>query len=280
MRVAHRLEHTARRLYDDVGSARARRRYKHELGSVRRFCLFVGYPRSGHTVVGALLNAHRHAVVSHELNATRLILAGCTREELYSRILARAGWFHLRGDTSAYSYRVPNQWQGRFEALHVVGDKRGSAVTRAIAQYPDLLERVRSLVAVPIRLVHVVRDPLDNIAAISIWHRLSLEESVKFYFDHCRTTATLGARCDPSEVITVRHEAMIRDPRTVLCDLCSFLGLETYRGYVEDCSSIVFEAPRRTRSNVSWSPSLVREVERQGRSFPFLDGYEYEVREI
>src|SRR5581483_4762206 len=101
-------------------SAWARRRYADELARVETFCLFIGYPRSGHSIVGALLNAHRHAVIAHELDAPRLVLAGCSREVLFSRILARAAWFNLRGNASNYDYQVPNRWQGRFEALLVV----------------------------------------------------------------------------------------------------------------------------------------------------------------
>ena len=142
------------------GAPWLRRRRARDFATVERFCLFVGYPRSGHSLVGALLNAHRDAVIAHELDVPPLIVAGCARDELYARILARARWFHLRGDRSNYAYRVPRQWQGRFAALHVIGDKRGGAVTRCIAAEPDFLERVRPLVGVPLRLIHVVRNPV------------------------------------------------------------------------------------------------------------------------
>jgi hypothetical protein len=260
-------------------SAWAHRRYGADFDRVERFCLFVGYPRSGHSIVGALLNAHRDAVISHELNAPRVILEGCTRRELYARILARAWWFDRQGNTSNYAYRVPNQWQGRFRELRVIGDKRGGAVTRCIAEHPDFLPRVRSLVGVPLRLVHVVRNPFDNISAISIWHGLSLEESIAFYFDHCRTTARLADLHDPGETLTFRHEEMIRQPAAVVSNLCGFLGLEPYPGYLEDCCSIVFERPTHPRRQVAWSSELVREVETRSRPFTFLEGYGFEVRD-
>jgi len=265
------------RLHQRLWSAWARRRYRADFGDVTRFCLFVGYPRSGHSLVGALLNAHRNAVIAHELNAHEFILANCARDELYSRIIARAAWFNLRGNRGTYPYQVPNQWQGRFAALHVIGDKRGGLLTRSIAQHPDLLARTRALVGVPLGLVHVVRNPFDNISAISIWNALSLEESVDFYFFHCQTTARLGELCDPSEVITVHHEDMIRDPRAVLSELCGFLGLEQDSGYLDDCCSIVFKEPTHTRRRVVWPTALIREVERRARSCWFLDGYQFGV---
>jgi hypothetical protein len=260
-----------------VWSAWARRRHRKDFDQVERFCLFVGYPRSGHCLVGALLNAHRHAVISHELNAHELVLAGATREELYARILARAAWFDLRGNRGTYPYQVPGGWQGRFERLRVIGDKRGGLLARAIGEHPDLLDRFRALVGVPLRLIHVVRNPFDNVAAISIWNRLPLEEAIAFYFLHCRTTARLGELSPPAEVITVRHEAMIADPRAVLAALCGFLDLEAAPGYLDACARIVFAEPTRTRRKVTWSPAAVAEVERRAREYPFLDGYAFEV---
>ena len=80
-----------------------RRRFK----EIRTFCLFVGYPRSGHSIVGAMLNAHRDAVISNEADAPVHILAGCSRNGLFARILAVASWFHARGNRNIYSYAVP-----------------------------------------------------------------------------------------------------------------------------------------------------------------------------
>jgi hypothetical protein len=36
----------------------------------------VGYPRSGHSLVGSLINAHPEALIAHELDAIALIDAG------------------------------------------------------------------------------------------------------------------------------------------------------------------------------------------------------------
>lgn len=264
------------RLVQSAWSTWARLRYDREFEEVDAFCLFVGYPRSGHSLVGAFLNAHKHAVVSHELNAPPLILSGCTRDELYARILARAGWFNLRGNASNYPYGVPNQWQGRFETLKLVGDKRAGAVTRCIAEHPQFLETVRDLVRVPLRLVHVIRNPYDNIAAISLWHGLTLERSIEFYFRHCDTTSRLSEMTESDEVLSLRHEELIRDPVSVLSNLCGFMRLDRYPGYVEDCSGVVFDAPTNTRRKVEWQDGLIADVRTRIGSYPFLTGYAFD----
>jgi hypothetical protein len=269
------VTHAIYRAHQTVWSAWARRHYRADFDRVGRFCLFVGYPRSGHSIVGALLNAHRDAVISHELDAPPLVLAGCTRDELYARILARAYWFNLRGNRTNHDYTVAGGWQGRFDRLRVIGDKRGGAVTRCLAEHPDFFARVRALVGVPLRLVHVVRNPFDNIAAISIWHRLSLEESVAYYFMHCATTARLDGFCAPEELSTVHHEAMIDRPRAELSRLADFLGLEASTEWLDACERVVFPRATGTRRKVVWPPALVREVERRAQPYPFLAGYKF-----
>jgi hypothetical protein len=276
VRILDRPRDGVYRLHQDVWSAWARRRYREELAAVERFLLFVGYPRSGHSIVGALLNAHRDAVVAHELDAPPLIVGGCSRDELFSRILARAYWFNMRGNRANYPYAVPGQWQGRFETLRVIGDKRGGSVTRALTDHPDFFERVRSLVGIPLRLVHVVRNPFDNISAISIWHDLSLEESVDFYLSHWETTARLDELCAPAELMVLRHEELIRDSKGVVSRLLGFLELAAYPGYLEDCSRVLFDKPTQTRSRLPWTPQLVREVDRRIRPYPLLEGYSFE----
>jgi Sulfotransferase family len=136
---------------------------------------------------------------------------------------------------------------------------------------------LRSLVGVPIRLIHVVRDPFDNIAAISRLRGLSLVDAADYYFLHCRTTSRLGSLCAPGELITVRHEEMIRDPAGTLTELCAFLGLEPYPGYVEDASSVLYREPSGSGRKAMWPEGLVEDVARRARAHPVLDGYAFEA---
>src|SRR4051794_10141939 len=83
-----------------------RRTRRGDFAEAEAFCLFVGYPRSGHSLVGELLNAHPSAVIAHEAGAQQLILDGRSRDEIYACILARAQWFALRGSRSNYPYAI------------------------------------------------------------------------------------------------------------------------------------------------------------------------------
>ena len=267
------VREAAYRLVQDVWSARLAQQLRGEFERVERFCLFIGYPRSGHSIVGAMLEAHPDAVIAHELNASPLILGGATRNELYARLVARARWFHRRGARTNYDYRVPGQWQGRHRTLRVIGDKRGGAVTRALAEHPDLLARVRRSTGVPLRLIHVVRDPLDNVAAIARWHDMTLADAADYYFAHCATMARIDALCAPDELLTVAHEAFVRDPASALRSLCGFLGLEPEPSWLASCCAVVFPTPTRSGQKVRWPDGFDTRIAERARAFPQLARY-------
>ena len=260
-------------LLQDVWSAWLARRLRGDFARVERFCLFVGYPRSGHSIVGTMLEAHPDAVIAHELNAPPLILGGIERDRLYARIVARSRWFHLRGSRTNYDYRVPGQWQGRFRTLRVIGDKRGGAVTRALGEHPDLLERTRALIRVPLRLIHVVRDPLDNVADIARWHGMTLPDAANYYFAHCETMARSANLWSNDELITVRHEDFVRDPESALRALCAFLGLDPEPGWLAACRVVVFPQPTRSGARTTWPDGLAESVAERARRYAHLTSY-------
>ena len=264
----------------EVLTAWDRLRYRRAFDGVERFCLFAGYARSGHSVVGAVLDAHREAVIAHELEVTSLVLSGMGRDELYARIIARSQWFRwYKRNASNYDYRIPGQWQGRFRRLRVIGDKRGGTVAQTLARHPDFFDRLRATTGVPLHVIHVVRNPWDNIAAMSIWHEIALEEAIDYYFSHHDSTARLTALCGEGRVLTVHHEAFVTDSEVVIGRLCAFLDLECYPGYLEACRGRVFPRPTFTRLKVRWTPALVKRVEERARPYDFLREYRYEIAE-
>ena len=93
---------------------------------VRTYLMFIGQPRSGTSLLGSLLNAHPYALVGHELNALRYVRRGYTRRQLFWLLLMKDREFARRGrNWTGYDYAVSGQWQGRFEKLLVIGDKKG-----------------------------------------------------------------------------------------------------------------------------------------------------------
>ena len=90
--------------------------------------LFIGYPRSRHTIVSAILDAHPNIMLSNEMNliGTYGKHPGLSKTEMFDKITAlsyrlattgRRSWT-MQGNATIYvktGYKVPNQWQGTFD---------------------------------------------------------------------------------------------------------------------------------------------------------------------
>jgi hypothetical protein len=254
-------------------------RERERFDEVRAYCMFVGIGRSGHSLVGTLLDAHRQAVIGHEVNALRHFEAGLSRDEVYSLIIDNSRQFTLDGFAPGgddYDRVVPNSWHGRFESLLLIGDKRGGATTRRLRKSPELLDRVRQIVGVPIRVVHVLRNPYDNIAS---WKPndadRTLERLMAEYFRACRTVARLEPILG-DDLFHLRHEDLLAAPADRLTELCEFMGLDAGADYLADCASVVNPEPHRSRFNVGWPPEVRAEVQRRIGKFAFLSGYSFD----
>ncbi len=252
-------------------------RDRHRFDDLRTYCMFIGYPRSGHSLLGSLLDAHPEAMIAHEADALRYVQARFTRVQVYSLLLRNSQLYRERREI-IYDYTVPRQWQGRARRIAVLGDKKGGRSTRRLSESAALLDRLRRVVGVPIRFVHVIRNPFDNITTISQRKPAGgdLDPAIAEYVRLCQTVERLKSRLGAGALLDVRHEALLADPRGVLRQVCGFLGIQPEADYLDDCSSILFDAPRQTRHLVEWSPDHVRQVTEVISRIDFLHGYSFE----
>ena len=266
---------------DDVAAALAEARSSAparagEFRDVRTYCMFIGYPRSGHSIFGSLLDAHPDALIAHELNALRFVEAGCSVLELYDLLLRNSREFTQLGRRwGEYEYKVEGQWQGRYRRLEVIGDKKGGTSSHMIGSKPALLDALLKLLPVPVRFVHVVRNPYDNIATIARKDTHDLKKAIGFYFSLCRINAGIISRLGAEQVLTLRHEDLIADPATQLRRMAGFLQLEADAGWLTACSAIVAGKPHRSRDDVQWGPAVLAAVKKHLPAFEFLQGYEF-----
>ena len=257
----------ARRTYRRFDLARAylRSSYKAYTGKesfedVQTYCMFVGYPKSGHSLVGSLLDAHPNAIIANELDALKYVQAGFSKRQIYQLLLENSRKHAESGrEWNTYSYEVPGQWQGRFDKLRVIGDKKGGKSTARLRSNPELLQRLQDTVGVGIKFVHVIRNPYDNISTmlrdnigngVTAGRNRGLSYSIEKYFSGCATVRDLKERTTDADMFDVRHESFVEDPARHLGDLCRFLGLEYSDDYLKDCASIIFRSPSKSRHKV------------------------------
>jgi len=238
--------------------------------------LFLGYPRSGHSIIGSVIDAHRNAVVSHRLDSLKYLESGLTPHQVFYLIWQNSQRFAAAGrKLTAYRYAIPNQWHGRFDTLRVIGDQEAKWTTLRLAQQPRLLERLRSVPSMRTRFIHVVRNPYDNITTWSRRTQSDLDSMIDRYFALCGNVATISEQLGIEEQMVVRHEEFVADVDCSLRRLCGFLGLEPSAEYLRDCRSVVYKAPNRTRRAITWPARLIDKVAEGIDQFPVLKGYCY-----
>jgi hypothetical protein len=252
------------------GSSLLSARRNPSFGDLEVFCLFIGYSRSG-------LNAHPEVVIAHELDAVNFVRHHFRRAQLFSLLLGRDERFGSMGRTwSGYQYDVPGQYQGRYERLRVLGDKRARSAALLIARDPKLLDRIRKTVKVPIRVLHVTRNPFDNIATEARRHKLSLGQGTAWYEQCCEAVSAVRAMLDPSELVDIRYETFVTSPAEALADLCRFLRVEPGDSYLEACSGLVWPSTNRTRDAIEWSPEERAGVEALIGRYDVLGSYSFD----
>lgn len=254
------------------------------LDTVEGFIVFVGYPRSGHSLVGALLDAHPEIAVAHELDVLNLRAGGFDRAQIVTLALENSARLARIGrQWGGYDYHVPGGWQGRWTRLRLVGDKRGGETSRRLWEQPEILDRFERFIGLPLRVIHVVRDPADNVATMVRHARLRadsarddgtrLAQALSHYAALVRANVRFLDGAPAGRAVTLWHEDMVADPRRRLADLARFLGVAADDAYLDACAAVVQPSPRRSRDEVAWSPEHRAALDRIVASAPFLARY-------
>ena len=242
------------------------------LESVERVVCFVGWPRSGHTLVGATLDAHRDMVVAHELDILHHVQAGVSRSELYAMAILRSTEFTQLGHQwMGRDYTVPGGSQGATDRPRVIGDKKGGATARRLAKDPELLSRLESLVGVPVHVVTVVRDPIDAINS-DLAHRVAggkradRDAATERFFTNADAVSKLAEHHTPDRHSFVSYEDFVADPRREIAALCASLGVGTDDAYLDSCAGVVRPQVEPPSEPDEWSKA----IRDRASSYPFL----------
>lgn len=263
---------------------------------------FVGFPRSGHTLIGAILDAHREAVIAHELDVMGLIDAGVSRHWLYRLILANADRFAAAGrHWNGFCYAVPGQADTTDLPPRIIGDKKGDWVARRLLAKPELVETLQARVRDRAKWILVTRHPLDNIATMSLrkgghYDRLRIEcpgaafapalraaqfdgriaqtvrdDMIADYRSLCDGVAVLKRQIDPSDWHEVQYEQVVAEPAQQIAALLRFVGLAEEADFVRRAASIVRDGKTPSREKIAWRDEQRAAVAELIETFDFLN---------
>ena len=227
---------------------------------VERFCLLIGCGHSGSTLVSTVINAHPEIVMGHETDILRYVRPGVTRNTVFTVILQRDRQFTAAGRRwNGIDYSMPGSDQGSFSRLRVIGDKCIAKQAMRFHHDQRLLDLLRSKMNIPLRVIHLVRNPFDNIASIAPKQELSYR--IKKYREVTKAIDDIRSRLTAEELYELRYEDVVADPRRSLSDVCECLGLDASEEYLQHCGQLIRPSTRASRFSVEWTASQKYEVE-------------------
>ena len=258
--------------------------------TIESVVLFIGTPRAGASMFGALLDAHPHMCVANEYNVLGCFIDATrqtpSRDDVLadmlwsSRCQSRKGRAGYNGAGGEYKYEVSGQFQGRYKApLKIVGAAKAGVTLLILNSHFNVLKRVQDTLSVPIKFVHVVRNPFDLFSTLhkSVKRRGETRitthidcDFLKLLEDNSRALSwhkdcgclvqqikgTLGG----DSVLTVYQEDIVREPELYLNQTADFLSLARDDAWAADCARIVWDNPHKSRDHIPWKAEAVEEV--------------------
>ena len=281
------------------------------VNGVEKFVFFVGYARSGHSMIGSVIDAHPNMIIAHEY----FLMEECSRKlkknehifhdklklfsSLYSNsyLTSKCGWRSDTHTAKGYNFNLDSEWQGAFTQLRVIGDKSGDSAVQVLSgkHGSRCLEEMSSL-NMSVTAIHVVRNPYDMIATTvlyttnggvfnktSIGNETKVGERLIFHkardifsrakaIEKLKVSFVKGMRLS---VVEIHIEDFIQSPRAVVSELCECFKVECPPEYVEECARKTYRGISRTRDLIKWPRHTLSYVKQQMQRFSFFRGYTY-----
>lgn len=282
------------------------------MASVEKFLFFIGYGRSGHSIVASIMDAHPNVIIAHEYYLFNKLARKHqkrlqTREDLFDELYhssyssALSGWRAARETSKGYNLNLNGTWQGQFERLKVIGDKTGGATAMVYHQsqelFKEIIKKLWLLSGVPLYMVHVVRNPYDMVATVALYqstkdpNHLKSNATVENKFNST-SYMELAANIVLSKVkavqgisqsykgiillLEIHLEDLIKTPTKEIHRMCHFLEVPCPPEYVTACQNKVYRHASRSRDLVVWPWEIKQQIEDAISKYKFLNRYSFQ----
>jgi Sulfotransferase family len=135
---------------------------------------------------------------------------------------------------------------------------------------------LRRTVGVPLRVLHVTRNPYDNIATMARRSRAGIDSTITRFAALCQGAVDVQARLAPDEVLHVDYEQVLVDPRAALTSIGAHLQIGVTPAYLDDCAGVVWTSGTRSRRQVEWSDAQLARVAELIDRYPAFNQYAFD----
>ncbi len=298
--------------------------WKKSFDDVRMRLLTIGFSGSGSSLIGYLLTAHANMAVADEpsinnckdpvasnindINGIDLQDIGCLYSADLNKIfnvildLDYVRWlvakkrkpskenktaFFARGGRKKRYILVPDQYQGRFEKLKVLGIKRALGNLKSLSNkdiFTTFKKRLEEK-GICLKFILAVRNPYDMIANKTnktIQYKDSRQKpittnAISFYEKLSEENIKLVEQVASQDIFVSKHEEMVADPSLQLTKLCQFAQVSASSDYLDSCTSWVVREPNRRRLEFDWTSEQKEKVASLIEQYDFFSGYSWEL---
>lgn len=217
-----------------------------DFGNLKYWLVFMRYKRSGSALLANMLDAHRDIIFPVDRRLAGAYKTYEKSEDIWERVRERAARFQEKPYTdNGYSY--PIEGVGHSEAPRIIGHKSTTKDNLLLTE--ESLADIREAVGLPLKFIHLVRDPYDQVNAR--WQQKEFR----------RAEAPLDALIHEVSVITAQHDKMKQwagasygqfhyedikfNTVSTMAAVCRFLGVAVYSEHLLRCKELVFETPEK-----------------------------------
>ena len=274
---------------------------------IKTFVFFVGHARSGHSIVGSLMDGHPHMVISHEYDLFDKLANGTiapNKIDIFNALWHNTKQTIVNGlrakstNYKGYTLFVDGLYQGKYvDHIDVIGDKKGGTTADLLACHRSWLKSFITLKSLnfPMKVVHVIRNPYDNIATIVLYIAIGEErfgkfkksnKSIKVQSDMVEIQiekyfASYKAIVDATyiynlDVIEIHGKDFVSDPKGTLLKICNGLGVTCYDNYLEICNKKVYKSESRTRHMLQWTDEQLEMIQQNIDKYSSLKDYTFD----
>jgi hypothetical protein len=226
-------------------------------------------------LIGSILDAHKNICISHELNVLDLFLHDYNFSQIRYLITRNSKRYAKNGRKwEGYDYSIHEQYQGNINKLLVIGDKKGGTTSNLLRKYPDLLNQFQESLPLPIKIIHVIRNPYDCISTrfIKNINSFTLEDIIDMFFNQAKCVLKMKTQTE-FDILDVHIEKFIISPDRELKRILKFFEVKDFNSYIDDCIKIIFPVTKKTRHEISWSKETKERINKEIRKFDFFKQY-------
>lgn len=213
--------------------------------SLRYYVIFMRYKRSGSALLANLIDAHPQAIFvrSEEFYAKYTKWEG-DPERLYSHLYNSTKRYRDK-PFSANGYTYPIDGVGFAESPVVIGHKSSTRRFLPVAEDSAKLARFQEAVNLPLKFLHLVRSPYDQVNAR--WQQKEFRRPkapLGALIAHVREQTegnTKMRKQAGGNYLQVHYEDLKSHPVSTMTTVCAFLTLPVLSKHLGHCDRLVFQ---------------------------------------